>query len=215
MTHDITQDKEFKELEKEYKFLARARGDSLESLSYVILDIETTGLEPTLEEITEVGAIKTKGPELQNMFSSLIKPNKSISPEITRITGIDDEMVKDAPTAQKVLSKFHEFIGESILVAHNASFDMGFIKHHLKQLNNLEINNSIVCTVKIARYLLPNLHNHKLHTVGSHFGFEIKNRHRAMGDAELTYQIWTKFIDLLKEKGINNKHDLDALAARL
>jgi DNA polymerase-3 subunit alpha (Gram-positive type) len=215
MTHDITQDKQFIELEKEHKFLARARGESIDSLDYVILDIETTGLEPTQDEITEIGALKAKGKELQNIYSTLIRPLKPISPEITRLTGIDNDMVKDSPYAQEILPRFCEYIDTSILVAHNAEFDLGFIKHYLQKYNKLEINNTIVCTVKIGRFLLPNLPNHKLHTIALHFGFKVENRHRAIGDAELTFQVWTKFIDLLKEKDINSKRDLDSLASRL
>jgi DNA polymerase-3 subunit alpha (Gram-positive type) len=215
MTQDITQDKQFQTLEKEYKFLARARGESLDSLEYIILDVETTGLEPTQDELTEIGALKTKGKELQTIFSELIKPKTIISPQITQLTGIDNEMVKDSPPAQDVLPRFAEFIGDVILVAHNAEFDLSFIKHYLKKLNNLEITNSIACTVRIGRFLLPNLQNHKLHTIASHFGFKVENRHRAIGDAEITFQVWNKFIDMLKEKGIVTKRDLDSLVSRL
>jgi DNA polymerase III subunit alpha, Gram-positive type len=215
MTSDITKDKQFQELAKEYKFLHRAKGESLDSLEYVVLDIETTGLEPANSEITEIGAFKMKGKEVQDLFSSLIKPNNPISEKITELTGIDDEMVKDSPPVKQVLPKFIDFIGNAILVAHNANFDIGFLKHHLKQSNNLEMNNSVVCTVKLARYLLPNLYNHKLHTVATHFNLKVENRHRAVGDAEITYQVWNHFIDMLKEKGINNRRELDSLASRL
>jgi len=215
MTQDITQDKQYIDLAKEYKFLRRALGESIDTLDYIILDIETTGLEPTQDEITEIGALKTKGKELQTIFSELIKPKGIISPKITELTGIDSEMVKDAPPAQDVLPRFVEFIGDAVLIAHNAEFDLGFIKHHLKKLNNMEISNSIACTVRIGRYLLPDLPNHKLHTIAAHFGFKVENRHRAIGDAELTFQVWDKFIDMLKEKGIITKRDLDALVSRL
>lgn len=215
MIADLLKDNQFQELEKEYKFLARARGETLDKLEYVILDIETTGLEPIQHEITEIGALKIKGKEVQGMFSTLIRPNHPISAEITRLTGIDNEMVKDSPIAREVLPKFFDFVNSSILVAHNADFDISFIKHHLKQLTDRDLNNEVVCTVKIARFLLPDLRNHKLHTVASHFGFKVENRHRAMGDAELTYQIWLKFIPLLKEKGITSKRELDSLISRL
>ncbi|MEA3494196.1 MAG: exonuclease domain-containing protein [Candidatus Margulisiibacteriota bacterium] len=215
MTSDITKDKQFQDLAKEYKFLHRAKGENLESLEFTILDIETTGLEPADSEITEIGAFKVKGKEIQDLFSSLIKTYYPISQKITELTGINDAMVKDSPPAKEVLPRFIEFIGDSILIAHNADFDINFIKYHLKKLNQPEMNNRVVCTVKLARYLLPNLRNHKLHTVAAHFGLKAENRHRAVGDAELTYQIWTHFIDMLKERGISNKRDLDSLAARL
>jgi DNA polymerase-3 subunit alpha (Gram-positive type) len=215
MIHDLIKDKQFQELEKEYKLLSRARGESLDSLDYIVLDIETTGLEPTQHELTEIGALKIKGKELQNIFSTLIRPQNPISPEITRLTGIDNDMVKDSPSAREILPRFIEFAGSSILVVHNADFDIPFLKHHLKLLNDQEISNENICTVKTARYLLPELESYKLHSLALHFGIPVENRHRAVGDAELTYQIWIKFIDLLKEKGIANKRDLDSLISRL
>ncbi len=215
MIHDLIKDRQFQELEKEYKFLSRARGESLDSLDYIVLDIETTGLEPTQHELTEIGALKIKGKELQNIFSSLILPQNPIPPEITRLTGIDNDMVKDSPSARQILPSFLEFIDSSILVAHNADFDVPFLKHHLKQLTDQELTNESICTVKIARFLLPELESYKLHNVASCFGIQAENRHRAVGDAELTFQIWIKFIDLLKEKGIANKRDLDSLISRL
>ncbi len=213
MIRDLLGDKQFQNLSKEYKFLARARGESLDTLDYVVFDIETTGLDPTVNEITEIGALKLKGLEVVDMFSSLIKPKNPIPPEITDLTGIDNNMVAAAPPIEEVLPKFIGFAGAATLIAHNADFDLSFIKHHYKQLTNKEINNSVLCTLKLSRYLLSNLMNHKLHTVASHFGFTVQNRHRAMGDVELTYQVWLKFVDLLKEKGIRSKKELLALIA--
>lgn len=215
MIADLIKDKNFIELEKEYKFLSRARGETLDKLEFIILDIETTGLEPLQHEITEIGALKIKGKEVQSIFSSLIRPNHPISAEITRLTGINNEMVKDSPSAKEVLPKFLDFADSSILVAHNADFDIPFIKYHMKQLIDKDLKNDVICTVKLARFLLPELQNHKLHTVATHLGFKVENRHRAMGDAELTYQIWVKFLPLLKEKGIASKRELDSLISRL
>ncbi|MEE8638492.1 MAG: exonuclease domain-containing protein [Candidatus Margulisiibacteriota bacterium] len=211
----MIKDKQFQELEKEYKFLARARGETLDKLEYVVFDIETTGLEPTQHEITEIGALKIKGEEVQSMFSSLIRPTSPISLEITNITGIDDEMVKHSPSLREVLPKFIDFVADSILIAHNAEFDVSFIKQNLKKISDKELSNNVICTVRIARYLIPNLENFKLHTVATHLGIPVENRHRAMGDAEATYQIWTKFLPLLKEKGITSKRELDDLVSRL
>ena len=215
MIHDLINNKQFRELEKEYKFLSRARGKALEALEYVILDVETTGLEPTQHELTEIGALKIQGEEIKEIFSTLIQPRIPIPPEITQFTGIDDEMVKHSPSAAEVLPKFIEFIDGSILIAHNAEFDLAFIKQNLKQVSDKELSNDVICTVKLARHLLPNLENYKLHTVANHFGIPVKNRHRAMGDAEATFQIWIKFMALLKEKGIGNQRDLDSLLSRL
>lgn len=215
MIADLLRDKQYQELEKEYKFLSRARGESILDQPCVIFDIETTGLEPTINEITEIGALLVKGETLQDMFSSLIKPNATISAEITRLTGIDDNMVKDAPAIEKVLPQFIEFIGTLPLIAHNADFDTAFIKDKWRKIKHAELNNSVICTVKLCRYLLPQLPNHKLHTVAKHFGLEVVNRHRAVGDAELTFQVWIKLLPLMKAKGLNSQRELDLLMSRM
>jgi len=215
MIADLLRDKEYQELEKEFKFLSRARGESILDQPCVIFDIETTGLEPTTNEITEIGALLIKGEVLQDMFSSLIKPKASISAEITRLTGIDDTMVKDAPPIDQVLPKFVEFVGSLPLIAHNAEFDTAFIKDKWKKIKNADLGNNIICTVKLSRYLLPQLPNHKLHTVAKHFGLEVANRHRAVGDAELTFQVWIKLLPLMKAKGLNSQRELDLLMSRL
>ncbi|PIS28476.1 hypothetical protein COT42_07915 [Candidatus Saganbacteria bacterium CG08_land_8_20_14_0_20_45_16] len=220
MTQDLAHDPLYNKLAKEYKFLRRAQEQTLvsqlDSLQFVIFDLETTGLDPIKNEITEIGAFKIKGRELINMFSQLIKPQQPISAEITRLTGIDDELVKEAPPIDKVLPLFLDFAGDSILIAHNAEFDTSFIRTKLKQVTpGQELNNQILCTVKLSRYLLPNLANHKLHTVGAHFGFPSQNRHRSIGDVELTFQIWDKLLTMLVSKGVTDKSSLDALIAKL
>lgn len=214
MITELLHDQQYQELEKEYKFLSRARGESFDSLTYVIFDLETTGLEPTIHEITEIGAIKTKGAELENIYSTLIKPKAPISAEITRLTGIDDSLVADAPGIETVLPKFLDYVGEAVLIAHNSDFDVSFLKSQINRFNKEKtLANNVLCTVKLSRLLLPQLPNHKLHTVAGHFGFETKNRHRAMGDVELTYMIWTKFVPLLKEKGFKSIREVGALIA--
>ncbi len=212
---DLLKDNQFQELAKEFKFLNRAKGGTIDNLDCVVFDLETTGLEPTAAEIIEIGAFKVKGKELQSVFSNLVHPEKPISAEITRITGIDNEMVKDAPYAETVLNKFIEFIGSDLLIAHNADFDIPFLKHHLKKYLNVEIENQVACTLKLSRHLLPNLYNHKLHTVGEHFNLPIKNRHRAIGDVEITFQVWVNFVETLKQKGIHNQRNLDSLMSKL
>jgi len=215
MIHNLINDQQFIELEKEYKFLTRARGEDLASLPVVVVDVETTGLDYSQHELIEIGALKLQGKEIVGVFNSLIKPKSTITPEITRLTGIDNEMVNESPAAAEILTKFMDFAGTSVLVAHNVDFDIPFLKHHFKQLLHQDLNNETICTLKLSRYLLPNLANHKLHTVASHFNLPIANRHRAIGDVELTYQVWLQFVDVLHGKGITRKVDLDSLISRL
>jgi DNA polymerase III epsilon subunit family exonuclease len=208
---DIIKDEEFIRLEKEFKFLSRARsrlGD-LENLSYVIVDIETTGLNPATDEIIEIGAIKVENKEIKDIFNKLVKPERPVPPNITDLTGITQDILIGELPIKPVISKFVYFIGNSIVVAHNADFDASFLKNNIKKWLNKEIDNFIVCTLMIARDILPNLDNHKLPTVARYFNLEISNRHRAIGDSELTYQIWMRFLEKLKEKKIMTKKDLE------
>jgi DNA polymerase III subunit alpha, Gram-positive type len=212
---DLFNDKEFIALEKEYKFLSRARETlstkhgELDKLTYVIFDLETTGLESTREEIIEIGAIKIENREVKDVFNMLVKPEKLLGQHITELTGISQEMLENEPPIKPVLSKFMEFIGDNILVAHNADFDSGFVKTQLKKHFNKDLPNQIVCTLHISRDLLPNLENHKLHTIAKYYDLNIVNRHRAIGDVELTLQIWLRFMDKLKEKNIHGRKELE------
>lgn len=211
---DLLKDKEFIELEKRYPILSRLRiSHELDKLSYVILDIETTGLEPSLKEIIEIGAIKTDGNVAKDVFTTLIKPVCPIPHEIERLTGISQEMVEGKPAVKQALSDFLDFAGNSVIVAHNSDFDMGFIKHHsLKELQR-EIKNRIICTVKVARAAVPGIKNYKLHTVAEHLGIPVQNRHRAMGDCEITYHVWNKLMEIMSMNGKNTFSDIEKIMA--
>ena len=208
---DIIKDTDFIRLEKEFKFLSRARdrfGDP-ENLSYVIMDIETTGLDPVNDEIIEIGAIKVAGKEIKDMFNMLAKPEKALPPNITDLTGISSEMLANELPIKPVISKFADFIGNSILIAHNAEFDISFLRNKMKKWLNKDIDNFVICTLLISRDILPNLENHKLPTIGHYFGLETANRHRAIGDSTLTYEIWLKLLEKLKDKKITTKTELE------
>lgn len=215
MIRDLIKDQQFIDLEKEYRFLSRARGEGLSAVEAVVVDIETTGLDYSQHELIEIGALKLQGKEITGVFNSLIRPKNLITPEITHLTGIDNEMVKDFPSVESILPKFIEFAGPAVLIAHNVDFDIPFLKYYIQNLLKKEFNNETICTLKLSRYLLPNLANHKLHTIAAHFNLPVANRHRAIGDVELTYQIWQQFIDILQGKGITRKVDLDSLISRL
>lgn len=203
---NLLETEEFKRLEKLYPFLSHAREDTLklEKEVYIIVDIETTGLDPLQNEIIEIGALKVENKEIKDVFNSLIKPSSIISPQIEKLTGINQEMLEDHPKISKIIPKFLSFIQDHPLVAHNADFDIPFLKHHL----NKKIENQLICTLKLSRFLLPNLTNHKLHTVAGYFGINALNQHRALGDVETTYNIWIKMMPLLREKGIFSKEDI-------
>jgi DNA polymerase III subunit alpha, Gram-positive type len=218
---ELFNDKEFIALEKEYKFLSRARESvaskhgGLDKLTYVIFDLETTGLESLRDEIIEIGAIKIENREVKDVFNKLVKPEKLVSSHITELTGISQEMLENEPPIKPVLAQFMEFIGDNILIAHNAEFDSGFIKTQLKKNFNKDLTNTTICTLHISRDVLPNLDNHKLHTIANYYNLNVVNRHRAIGDVELTLQIWLRFLDKLKEKNILDRKGLEEYAQKL
>lgn len=207
-------DKEFIELEKKFPILSKFRhGKELDKLNYVILDIETTGLEPASREIIEIGAIKTEGTEAKDVFTTLIKPLSPIPPEIERLTGISQDMVEGKPSVKEALKDLLDFAHDSVIVAHNSDFDLGFIKHHLLKELKKELPNRIACTVKVSRAVVPGLQNYKLHTVARHFGIPVENRHRAMGDSEITYHVWRKLVGMMMEKGLTTFDEIERMMA--
>lgn len=179
---------------------------------YVIFDIETTGLSAINDAITEIGAIKIRDGAVVDTFSQLINPQREISDFITNLTGITNEMVKDQPTIEKVIPRFNDFIKGSVLVAHNATFDVGFIRENLK-LVNIGLYNPILDTLELARSVFPNLKNHKLDTLANYLDVSLENHHRALDDAMATKDIFIKIIDMLNTKGTNSFDEINRLNA--
>lgn len=177
---------------------------------YIVFDIETTGLSAINDEITEIGALKIKDGKIIDEFSQLINPGRKIPPFITKLTGITDEMVANEPGINEVIPRFHDFIGNSVLVAHNASFDVGFIREKLNQ-NNLYLDNPILDTLELARAVFPELKNHKLNTLAKHLDVSLLNHHRAVDDATATADVFLKIISLLEEKGVYTFDEINNL----
>ncbi len=172
---------------------------------FVVFDLETTGAKTPPCRITEIGAYKIKNGKIAGEFQTLINPETPIPPFITQLTGISDTMVRNAPRFSDVAEKFLEFIDDSVLVAHNAHFDMRFLNHEIGRMyENYRMGNPHLCTVHLSRRLLPNLANHRLHTVAEHFAIYIKNRHRAADDAFATANIFCNFLVQMNEAGITN-----------
>ena len=167
--------------------------EELLSNEYVVFDLETTGTDVLNNGITEIGAVKIKNGKLVEEFSSLIKPDYPITEEITKITGITKEMVKDSPKISAVLPDFMKFIEGSVLVAHNADFDMKFIKR-FANIEEYEIKNKVLDTMIMTRKNLPFLKHADLHTLADHFGIVFRH-HRALSDAYATAEA---FIELMK-----------------
>ncbi|SHJ90999.1 PolC-type DNA polymerase III [Paramaledivibacter caminithermalis] len=186
-----------------------SKGQSLDD-TYIVFDIETTGLSFKHDKITEIGAVKINNGKIIDKFSALINPEVKIPGKIVELTGITDAMVKDKPTINEVLPKFLDFIDDNPVVAHNASFDTSFIKENCKRLGR-EFNNTIVDTLSLSRILVPNLKRYKLNVLAKHFKVNLENHHRAVDDAVATGEIFINLISLLKEKNINTLDDVNNL----
>ena len=170
--------------------------------TYVVFDIETTGLKYESADIIEIGAVKIKDGVIVERFESFINDGVIIPSNITQLTGITNEMIRNASSSEVVLKKFYEFSKDCVLVAHNASFDTGFIRYHSAKFS-LEFENLYTDTLMLSKYLLHDLENHKLDTLCEHFDIDLTNHHRASDDAEATGFVFLKFIDMLKEMNID------------
>ena len=166
---------------------------------YVVFDIETTGLSPATEEITEIGAIRIENGVQVGSFSQLINPKKPIPPKITQLTGITDEMVADKPAIDSVLPEFLDFCEGAVLVAHNAAFDTGFIRDKANRLG-LPFHFRIADTLRLSRELFPKEAKHSLNVVAERMEVSLENHHRAVDDATATAEIFLKFLDMILEQ---------------
>ena len=175
---------------------------------YVVFDIETTGFSSVKDKIIEIGAVKVKDGKIIDRYSTFVNPEIPIPFEITKLTSITDMMVMEYPTIEEILPQFLEFVDGAVLVAHNAGFDVGFIKENCARL---EIHQKIISvdTVALARVLLPTLSRYKLNIVAKALGISLENHHRAVDDAAATAEIFVKFIEMLKERGITTLEEVN------
>lgn len=175
---------------------------------YIIVDIETTGLSKERHHITEIAAVQFDGEKIIKKFQTLINPQTPIPWFITHLTGITNDMVQDAPTIEQALPDFFDFLGDHILVAHNATFDYGFLNHNGIYHLNTSIKNHTLCTRKLANRLLPELPSKRLECLCQYFNITNERAHRAMGDVMATVKIFKKFLSLLKKQWIENKTEI-------
>ena len=176
-------------------------GDQTLDDTYVVFDIETTGFSSIRDRIIEIGAVKVSGGKITDRFSTFVNPGRPIPFEITNLTSITDEMVMEYPEIGVILPQFLEFVGDSVLVAHNAGFDVGFIEQNCRNLG-LQDHFAYLDTVALARVLLPTLSKYKLNIVAKALNISLENHHRAVDDAGATAEIFVKFVEMLKKDGI-------------
>ena len=180
------------------------------SQTFVVFDLETTGFSNKNDKITEIGAVKVENFKVVDRFSQLINPEKDISYKVQELTGITNDLIKDKPTIEEVLPKFVEFIGDSVLVAHNADFDMGFMQQKCSE-QNIEFKNTSVDTLTLARTLLPHMKRFRLNLIAKELGIPLLNHHRAVDDAEATAHIFIKFLEMIRKKGGEKLSDVNTI----
>ena len=184
------------------------QGQTLDD-TFVVFDIETTGFSAAEDRIIEIGAVKITDGAIVDRFSTFVNPEVPIPFEIQQLTHITDDMVLEAPKIEEALPAFLDFVGESALVAHNAGFDVGFIEQNCVRLGRSRIFTS-VDTVGLARVLLPTLSKYKLNIVAKALNISLENHHRAVDDAAATAEIYVKFIEMLKERGMTTLKEVNA-----
>ncbi len=175
--------------------------------TFVVFDLETTGFSAEVDRIIEIGAIKIKNGEIVDNFSKFVNPKIPIPFRIEKLTGINDSMVMEAEPIEKILPEFLEFCGDAVMVAHNAGFDTSFIINNAERLG-IKYDPTIMDTVLLAQFVIPNLHNYKLDTLCKHLAVSLENHHRAVDDAQATAYIYLKMVKMLEERDI---FDLDKL----
>ena len=176
--------------------------------TYCVLDLETTGFSFRTEKITEIGIMKVKNGEVIDEFSCFVKPEKPIPQRVVEVTNITDDMVKDAETIDKVFPKVLEFIGDSVIVAHNADFDIGFLKHNAKELG-YTLENTYMDTLRLSKMLFPDFKKYKLGIIAEKLGIKVEVAHRALDDVDTTVKVLNVMLDMLKKQGIKTLEDID------
>ncbi len=185
----------------------------MENTKFVILDIETTGLSRHMHKITEFSALKVNVDNNTSTFntidkySTLINPQRKIPSFITSLTGITNNMVKDAPTFTDASAHIRKFIATDVIIAHNTTFDYNFLNHHFKETETDELENKALCTCKLSRRLIPHLSSYNLENLCSHLRINNQQAHRAMSDVLATKDIFSNLYRHMKKRNIHTVED--------
>ena len=183
--------------------------------TYCVVDLETTGFSAKTEKITEIGIMKVKNGEVIDEFSCFVNPEKHIPQRVSEVTNITDDMVKDAKTIKDVFPDVLEFLGDpnnTVIVAHNANFDVGFLKQKAINLG-YKFDYTYLDTLSLAKDLFPNYKKYKLGKIAENLGIKVEVAHRALDDVDTTVKVFRVMMDMLKEKGAKTVADIDQLAA--
>lgn len=206
------------QLDKKQKRV-RDKGNSLLCLTsdYVVVDLETTGLDTDWCEIIEISALKVRNDEIVDTFDCLVKPENEIDDFITELTGITNEMLQSASNIETVLPAFLDFVGDEILLGHNVNFDINFIYDNKIKLNDTPFKNDFIDTMRIARRILPELKHHRLLDVAKHFSIVPNTQHRALADCRTAFSCYLCLKKAIIESGAEstwNQSNRSAVKAR-
>lgn len=181
------------------------KGKSLLELpeDYVVVDLETTGLRPDIDEIIEIGALRVRGLEITDTFSTLVCPINGIDPFITQLTGISSKMVEDAPRVSEALKEFLRFTDNDIVIGHNVHFDINFLYDKCIECFGFGFSNDFIDTMRISRKLFPEYRHHKLCDLADRFGLHNEQAHRALSDVLTTNNCFQYMRKWIIEKGVS------------
>ena len=196
-------------IDDEALMITNPKDKKIDEEEFVVFDIETTGLNSHTNKIIEIGAVKIKAGRIIDRYSQLINPGISIPYHITEITSITNEQVANQPKIDEVIGNFVDFIGDAVLVAHNAPFDMGFIKRDIKEYLNIDLESSVIDTLQMARDLFPDFKKYGLGDLNKSLGLALEKHHRAVDDSQATANMFIIFLEKYKEKGIEYLKDIN------
>ncbi|WP_407310122.1 DNA polymerase III subunit alpha [Desulfosporosinus sp. SB140] len=187
--------------------VTNSKGQSIDTI-YCVLDLETTGFSAVTEKITEIGIMKLKGGKVIDEFSCFVNPEKPIPARVVEVTNITDDMVRNAETIDQVFPKILDFIKESVLVAHNAEFDIGFLKHNASVLG-YDFDYTYLDTLSLAKELFPDYKTYKLGRIAKNLGIKVEVAHRALDDVDTTVKVFNVMLEKLKQRGAETLEDID------
>lgn len=180
--------------------------------SYSVIDVETTGLDPTKDSLIEVAALKIKDGAVIDSYSSLINPGIEISPFISELTGITNEQLLNAPNPQEILERLHEFVSDDIIVGHNVNFDINFLYDNFEKYLGIAFSNNFVDTLRLSKKYYKEAPSHKLSELAKYLNITVTSSHRALSDCETTNQLFVKLLEVSKELVDIEKELLDSLS---
>jgi DNA polymerase-3 subunit epsilon len=190
---------------------AAAAVRSIREIPFVVVDVETTGGRPPGDRVIEIGAVRVRGGRVEGEWSSLVDPGRGIPSFVSRLTGIANSAVAGAPRFERVADEFLGFLGGAAFVAHNARFDWRFVNAELLRARGGRLTNARLCTVRLARRLLPHVKRRNLDALAWLFGIEIEGRHRALPDARGTARLLLELLDVAEASGVADERDLAML----